>query len=140
MSRPPSMAKIFQRGPRLHRRIDVAEVPFVRGQCAVGMLEPFPAQQAELVLGECRVDVGQGDALKRQIPCREPRVLPGVGHRHDVERLEVAPAAVADVLALLRRRRLIGITVEPPRHVVVVELLAPQQPGERLAHHRGLVR
>ena len=77
--------------------------------------------------------------MKRQVPGREPRVLPGVGHRHDVEGLEAAPPGVAAVPPLRRRRRLARVAVEPAGHVVVVELLAPEHAGERLAHHRGFV-
>ena len=43
------------------------------------------------------------------------------------------PVAVAAVLPLRRRRRLGRIAVQPARDVVVVELLAPEQAGERLA-------
>ena len=38
------------------------------------------------------------------------------------------------------RCRLGRVAVEPAVDVVVVQLLAPQHPGERLAHHLGLVR
>src|SRR6516164_5603212 len=38
-----------------------------------------------------------------------------------------------------RHRELRRIPVQPPADVVVVELLAPQHAGERLAHHRRLV-
>ncbi len=85
----------LERGPRLHRRVDVAEVPFVGGQGAIRVLEPFAAEQQQLVLGELRVEVGEGHAVEAEVPRREPRVLPRVGHRHDVERLEVRPAGVA---------------------------------------------
>jgi hypothetical protein len=43
-------------------------------------------------------------------------------------------------VALLRRRGLGRVAVEPGGDVVVVELLAPQHPGERLPHHERLVR
>ncbi len=78
----------LERGPGLHRRVDVAEVPLVGRQGAVGVLEPLPAQQQQLVLGEGRVDVGEGDAVEGQVPGGEPGVLPLVGHRHDVEGVE----------------------------------------------------
>ena len=42
----------FERRPRLHGRVDVAEVPLVGGQGAVGVLEPFTAKEDQLVLGE----------------------------------------------------------------------------------------
>ena len=37
------------------------------------------------------------------------------------------------------RRRLGGVPFKPTGHVVVIKLLAPQHPGEGLAHHQGLV-
>ena len=130
----------LQRGPGLHRRVHVAEVPLVGGQRPVRVLEPLPAQQDQLVLGERRVHVREGDAVEGQVPGREPRVLPLVRHRHQVEGIEVAPFGVAPALPLRRGRRLGGVTVEPAGHVVVVQLLAPQHPGEGLPHHHRLVR
>ena len=106
---------------------------------AVRVLEPLAAEQGQLVLRERRVDVGERDAVERHVPRREPGVLPRVGHRHDVERLEVPPARVAAVEARVRRGRLGRVAVEPALDVVVVELLAPQHPRERLAHHVRLV-
>ena len=129
----------LKRRPRLDRRVDVAEVPLVGGQRPVRVLEPLPAQQHELVLGEPGIDVRQGHAVEGQVPGGEPRVLPLVGHRQDVEGVEVPPARVAVELALRRRRRLRRVAVQPGRHVVVVELLGPEHPGERLAHDVGLV-
>ena len=85
----------LERGPRLHRRVHVAEIPLVGGQRPVGVLEPLPAQQDQLVFGERRVDVGQGHAVEGQVPGGEPGVLPLVRHRHDVEGIEVAPPGVA---------------------------------------------
>src|SRR5213080_3895359 len=43
------------------------------------------------------------------------------------------PAAVAAMVAAFRRRRLERVALEPAPHVEVVELLAPQHAGERLA-------
>ena len=130
----------LQRGPGVHRRVDVAEVPLVGGQRPTRVLEPLPAQQHELVLRERGVDVRERDAVERQVPRGEPRVLPGVGHGEHVVGVEGAPAGVAAAVALLRRRGLGRVAVEPGGDVVVVELLAPQHPGERLAHHQRLVR
>ena len=81
----------LQRGPGLHRRVHVAEVPLVGGQRPVRVLEPLPAQQDQLVLRERRVDVRQRHAVEGQVPGREPGVLPLVRHRHQVEGIEVAP-------------------------------------------------
>ena len=98
---------------------------------------PLAQQQDELRLGERRVDVRQRHAVEGQVPGREPGVLPRVGHQDDLVVVQVRPVAVADVAATGRRRRLRGIAGEPPLHVVVEELLAPQQSGERLpGHHR----
>ena len=138
-SRPPIDREHLERGPRLHRRVDVAEVPFVGRERAVRVLEPFPAQQDELVLGEGRVQVGERHAVKAQVPGGEPGVLPLVRHRHDVEGVEVAATGCCGPAAARRRGRLGGIAVQPPGHVEVVELLAPQQAREGLAHHHGLV-
>ena len=129
----------LERGPRLHRRVDVAEVPFVGRERPVRVLEPFPAQQDELVLGEGRIQVRERHAVKAHVPGGEPGVLPLVRHRHDVEGVKVAPPGVAAQPPPRRRERLGGITVQPPGHVEVVELLAPQQAREGLPHHHGLV-
>ena len=133
-------ANTSQRRPGVHRRVDVAEVPLVGRQRAVRVLEPLAAQQQQLVLGERRVDVRQRDAVEGEVPGGEPRVLPLVRHRHDVEGVEVcASGRCGPCGALGRRRRLGRVAVEPAGDVVVVELLAPQHPGERLAHHQRLV-
>ena len=121
-------------------RVDVAEVPFVGGQRPTRVLEPLPAQHRELVLRERRVDVRKRHAVERQVPRREPGVLPRVGHGEQVVGVEAAPAGVAAAVALRRGRRLGRVAVEPAGDVVEVELLAPQHPGERLAHHPRLVR
>ena len=53
--------------------------------------------------------------------------------------VQVPPVAVADVAAAGRRWRLAGIAGQPTLHVVVEELLAPQQSGERLPGDQRLV-
>jgi hypothetical protein len=70
--------------PGMHRRVDVTEFPFVGRQLAVRVHRPFPAHQHQLFLREIRVDVGQRNRVKSQIPGREPGILPFVGHRDDV--------------------------------------------------------
>ncbi len=124
----------------VHRRIDVVEVPLVRRQRAVRMLEPLAQQHQELVLRERRIEMRPGDRVEPEIPRREPRVLPRIRHREHVEAVEVAPAAVAAVVTSLRRRRLARISVQPPAHVVRVDLLAPDEAGARLAQDLHLLR
>ena len=47
-------AEDAQRGHHVHRRVDVVEVPLVRGQRAVRVLEPLAQQHEQLVLRERR--------------------------------------------------------------------------------------
>ena len=121
------------RRPGVHRRVDVAERPFVGRQFAVRIHQPDPAEQLELPLGELGVDQRQRDAMKGEVPGREPGIFPLVRHRHDIGGHQVAPIGVAAVLAALGRRRLQRIAVEPLSYIEIVELLVPQHPGKGLA-------
>ena len=130
-----------QRRPRGHRRVHVAEVPLVRRDLAVGVQIPGVEQQLDLRLGEVDVDQRQRRTVKRQIPRREPRILPLVRHRDHIARDHVKPGHVAHRAG---RRvwipRVDAVLAQPPVHVVLVVLLAPQQPRQRLAHHHRPVR
>ena len=119
-------------GPADDRRIDVAEIPFVGRDLAVGMLVPFAHNDIELRLGKMRIDESERDAMKGQVPGRVPGKFPGVGHRHHPLIVEMAPFRVAAGLALVRRRRLGGIALQPLLDDVIIELLRPEHPGERL--------
>ena len=121
------------RGPGVHRRVHVAERPFVGGQLAVRVHVPFAGEQHELVLGERGVHQRQRNAVKRQVPRGIPRIFPFVRHGNDVRVVEMFPVRVAAVLAFGRRRRLGRVAAQPFRHVVVIKLLAPNHAGERLA-------
>ena len=74
-----------------------------------------------------------------EIPCRVPRVFPLVRHRNHVGVVEMSPLAVAAVLALVRRRGLVRIALEPVPDHIVIELLRPEQASERLPHHVACV-
>ena len=107
--------------------------PLVGGQLAVRMHVPLAQQQHELLLGELRVDERQRHAVECEIPRRVPRVLPLVRHRDDVGVVQVRPLVVAAVLRA--RRAAAGCAGSPSSQSlddVVVELLRPEQPGERL--------
>ena len=91
----------LQRRPGVHRRVDVAEIPLIRRQRPVRVLEPFPAHHDQLVLGERRVQVGQGHGVEGQVPGGEPGILPLIRHGDDVEPVEVAPPGVPPALARL---------------------------------------
>ena len=125
------------RRPGVHRRVDVVEPPLVCGQLAVRLHVPLAQEEHELALGGLGVEARQRQHVKRQVPRREPRVLPGVGHRQHVAGVDVRPVRVAPRQAGGRRRRLGGVAVEPLGHDQVVELLRPDQAGVRLARHRA---
>ena len=119
--------------PGVDRRVDVGEVPLVGRELAVRVHVPFPQQHQQLVLGEGRIDRGEGDHVEGRVPGGEPRVLPLVGHRQDVAGEEVAPVGIAAAQAVLRRFRPVAIALEPVFDDVVVELLGPQKAGVALA-------
>ncbi len=127
-------------GPRVHRGVRVAERPLVRRELPVRMLVPLAQEQEQLALGEVRVDLGERDAVEREIPRGEPGVLPRVGHREHVEAVEVSPGLVATMQPLGGRRRHRRVAVEPSIDVEMEELLRPKHAGERLPQHSPLVR
>jgi hypothetical protein len=125
--------------PGVHRRIHVAERPFVGGNLPVWMHVPLAQHEDQLPLGEIGVDHRQRNTVECQVPGRVPGILPFVGHRNDVGIVQVAPVAVAAVLATFGRCWSRGITVQPLFDLVEVELLAPEHAGEGLALDSALV-
>ena len=123
----------------MDRRVHVRERPLVGRQLAVRVHVPLAGQSQQLALGERRVEDGQRQTVEGQVPRRVPRVLPGVGHRQDVVVVQLAPVAVAAVQARIRWRPAGRVAVEPLRDVVVVQLLAPDEPGEGLPLDERLV-
>ena len=83
-----------QRRPRVHRRVDVAEVPLVRGNLAVRMDVEIPQHQQQLLFGEIEIHQRQRDGVERQIPRGVPWVLPLVGHGDHVGVEHVEPFRV----------------------------------------------
>ena len=121
----------------MHRRVDVAEGPFVGGQLAIGMHVALMEHQQQLVLGKVTVDQRHRNAMKGQVPRGVPGVLPGIGHEDDIIVAQMPPSLIA---AALGRRRWPGrITPQPCIYIIVVELLAPEQPGQRLSLYRALI-
>src|SRR5438132_8802220 len=94
---------------------------------------PLPSDHHQLLLGELRVDHREGERMEGEIPSRKPGVLPFVRHGEYLIRIEMLPIMVATVLALLRRRRLRRITLEPAPDVIAVELLGPDHSSACLA-------
>ena len=98
----------------MYRRVDVAEGPLVGGQLPVRMHRPLPARAGRAAPWRSPDRRGRArSAVEGEVPGREPRVLPLVGHRHDVGEGHVLPGRVAAGPALLRRRRLMRVAVEP---------------------------
>ena len=124
-----------QRGPGGHRRVDVAEVPLVRGDLPVRVEVVGAEQELDLLLREVDVDQRQRRAVEGEVPRGEPRVLPLVGHRDDVARDHVEPRDVSGRAGgSVRVPGVRAVLAQPAVDVVLVVLLAPEQSGERLAH------
>ena len=123
----------------MHGRVDVAEVPFVGRNLAVGVHEAFAQHQLELLLAEIGIDESQGEHMKGEIPDRVPGILPLVRHGDDVAVVHVVPLVVARGGLAVRLERVGAALFEPLVHVVVVELLAPQHSRQGLAHDIGPV-
>src|SRR5690242_16635447 len=66
--------------PCMYRRVDIAEVPFVGRQLAVGMEISLTENHIELLLAEVGVDHGQRQDMKGEVPRRVPRVFPLIRH------------------------------------------------------------
>ncbi len=115
--------------PGVHRRVHRTEVPLVRRHLS-GRVHPSGAQHhRQLLLRERRIDVSERDAVEGEVPGREPRVLPRVGHRDDGLGVEVLPAVVPALQPLRRRGRAAGIAGEPGAHVVRVYCLLQSIPA-----------
>ena len=86
------------RGPGVHRRIDVAKIPFIGRDLAVGVHVALAQHQLQLLLAEVGIDQRQRDDVKGEVPGRVPGILPLVGHRDDVAVVHVVPVVVARCL------------------------------------------
>ena len=119
----------------MDRRVDVAEVPLVSRDLAVRVHVVLAQHEAELLLAEIRVDERQGEHVEGEVPGRVPGVLPLVRHRDHIAVVHVVPVLVAGC-NLPRRLEGVGpALLQPPVHVVVVELLGPEHARQRLPHH-----
>src|ERR1700730_15808260 len=126
-------------GPSVNGGIYIAKGPLVSGQLAVGIHIPFAQEEHELILGEVRVDNGQRDAVKGQIPRRVPGVFPFVGHRNDVVVIKLRPILISSVPAFLGWSRLSRVAGEPGKYVIMVELFGPHHSRQGLSHYRASI-
>ena len=123
----------------MDRRVHVVERELVRRHLSVRMHVPLTQEQDELLLREGRVDARQWQGVKGEVPCRVPWILPLVGHRDDVGVVDVRPLRIPSRQPRRRWSRIPGIARQPFLHGIMVELLGPEQPGERLPIHRSLL-
>ena len=64
------------RGPGVHRRIDIAEVPLIGRDLTAGVLISPDKQEVELLLGEIYVDGRQRDRVEGEVPSGKPLDIP----------------------------------------------------------------
>src|SRR5262249_33981765 len=119
--------------PCVHGGIEIGELPLVRRDLSVRMLELLEKHQPELFLGVVRIDEREDDAVKSEVPRGEPRILPLVRHGGDAHRVEMPPAAIAADVALGGRGEGGIVAVEPDVDVEQIALLVPEHAGEGLA-------
>jgi hypothetical protein len=127
-----------ERGPGVHGRVHVAEVPFVGGDLAGGVQVRLVQHEVELLLGEVHVDRREGDRVESEVPGGVPRVLPLVGHGNHVVVDHVAPLPVARGTGR-DGEGVDPVLLQPPVGVEEVVLLGPQHAGDGLPHHQHLV-
>src|SRR5215472_9380584 len=125
------------RGPTVHRWIDITEIPFIGWDLSGWMQVKPEKQQVELLLGKIDVDRGERNGVKRQIPSGEPRIFPFIRHRDDMAADHVEPLVVPDPAA--RPSHIDAVLLEPFVYIVKEILLAPQHAGQRLSHHIGCI-
>ena len=128
-----------ERGKGVHRRIDVAEVPFVGGDLAAGVEVQAAQHQQKLLLGEIEVHQRQRDRVECQIPGRVPRILPLVRHGDHVGVQHVEPFRVPHVVPSGPEKGMALVLAQPLFQIEVVVLLAPQHSRQRLAMHPALI-
>src|SRR5215813_12598470 len=100
---------------------------------------PHAQEQEQLLLGKIWVHQSQWNAMERQVPCCEPGILPGVGHRDDIRSVEMPPFAIASKHVRAWRRWARRVAMQPHIHIIIVELLAPQQASEGLPLHSARI-
>src|SRR5262249_42410160 len=110
-------------GPRMNRRIHIAESPLVGRKLSIGMHVPLAEHQYQLFLCEIGIDECERNAMESEIPGGIPRVFPLVGHRKDVGIIEVLPFLISSVESSGRRCGLLRITVQPGTDIEMEILL-----------------
>ena len=128
-----------ERGPRVHRRIYIAEVPLVGGHLPIGVGIEIAQHEQELLLGEIEIHQRQGDRVEGEVPGRIPGVLPFVRHRDDVGVEHVKPIHVPNAAPGGIEQRMTLVLLKPLIQIEIVVLLAPQHSRKRLMMYSTLV-
>ena len=79
----------------MHRWVDLAEIPLIGRELAVGVQVIPTQQQRQLLLAKILIDQGDDKRVEGQVPGRVPGILPFVRHRQDVGIVQVVPVIVA---------------------------------------------
>ncbi len=87
----------FHSCPGLHRRIYIAEIPFVSGQLSIGFHVPFPHNEFKLVLCKHHIYHGQGNAVESEVPGGIPGIFPFVWHGNHILVFQVFPVVVTAI-------------------------------------------
>ena len=126
--------------PRHHRWIHRVEVPLERRNGAVGMLRPRQRQEPHLLPWRTPDRWRPSPRPGTPGPTRRTTGTPTCRASARCRRSESgAPNRGSSPASLGRRRRLRRVAFQPVMHVVVVELLRPEQTGERLPLNQPLV-
>src|SRR6516165_12677453 len=110
----------------MHRRVHVAEIPLICWNLTVWVGVKVPQHQQELLFTEVEVYEGKRERMKRQIPCRIPRVFPFVGHGNDIVVKHVEPLSISSAEFARPRKRMRVVFSKPVIKVKIVILLSPQ--------------
>ncbi len=116
--------------PRVHRRIEIGELPLIGRNLAVGMLKLFEEQMRQAFLRELRIHQRERYARESQVPGSEPGIFPSIGNGQDAHGIQMTPMRVTNIGTRRRRLRTGGISVHPLTYVEEIDLLAPEQTGE----------
>ena len=138
-SRPPSISNTCSAAHACTGGFTSPKAHSYAGSCPLGCMYHSRQSRRSCDFANSGSTWASDDAVEREVPGGIPRVLPRVRHRDDVAVVEMRPVGVASEAPLRRRGRPGRIALEPAQDVVVVELLRPQHPCERLPQHARLV-
>src|SRR5262245_27235736 len=94
-------------------RINIAKIPLVRRNLAVGMEVEIAKHKELLLFGEIEIHQRQGNRVKGEIPSCIPGIFPLVGHGNNVAVKHVEPIRVALGTANAVEKRMSVMLVQP---------------------------